>query len=433
MPADLSERILEFFEYKLRSSKSGLQTTGIDELPAELAMLLTIQLHKDIIQKCPIFTNLPGQYLVSLLRKLRPVIFVPGHLVVKEGVVNTNLYFIHRGVVKVWRGYFGPEPQRQHLATLTNNDFFGETSLVQATAKQQTVHEDEGEEEDEDAATPPSFGPPSTFSAFTPKSTGTLMATLRAEVEEEEASERRTVAGSPRRSSARDERDDELPVTISSPRYSTIQSYGPEGGSRSSCLGESTVSTSADLSCPRPMAGCHPKLLRYGSSVTGTRSGRKSTRHGSLKQVLEAPAPERGGANATIECVSYCEMLTLSKSDVDQGVTSRKSGRLALKVALVDGMQHRNRNVGMRQRVEAQLGTHKIDANRRGSTLPFRRTTVSPGARRNTSLGRETDRRESAGWQNMRLAHRLCTAAMGRRSSGGSSVGVETDAVAPKS
>ena len=179
VPADLSERILEFFEYKLRSSKSGLQTTGIDELPAELAMLLTIQLHKDIIQKCPIFTNLPAQHLVSLLRKMRPVIFVPGHLVVKEGVVNPNLYFIHRGVVKVWKGYFGAEAQRLHLATLTNNDFFGETSLVQSTAKQQAVPEEEDDEEDADG------GPPPSFSAFTPKSTGTLMATLRAELDEE--------------------------------------------------------------------------------------------------------------------------------------------------------------------------------------------------------------------------------------------------------
>ena len=153
VPADLSERILEFFEYKLRSSKSGLQTTGIDELPAELAMLLTIQLHKDIIQKCPIFTNLPAQHLVSLLRKMRPVIFVPGHLVVKEGVVNPNLYFIHRGVVKVWKGYFGAEAQRLHLATLTNNDFFGETSLVQSTAKQQAVPEEDDDENGDDGET----------------------------------------------------------------------------------------------------------------------------------------------------------------------------------------------------------------------------------------------------------------------------------------
>ena len=235
------------------------------------------------------------------------------------------------------------------------------------------------------------------------------------------------------------EMEGEVPVTLSSPRYSTVQSTGPEGGGRSGHLGESTVSTSADLSCPRPMAGCRPMLSRFGSCASA-RSDRKSTRgsvRGSLKQVVPAaPSPERGGANATIECVSYCEMLTLSKSDVDEGVTSRKSVRLALKAALADGMQQRKRNVGMRQRVEAQLGTHNIDASRRGSTMPARRTTVSPGARRNTSLGRDGNRRSGeengAAWQNLRLAQRVCNAALGRRSSGSSST-VEPDPVAPKS
>ena len=52
VPPDLSRRILEFFQYKLQSSKSGLQETYTDELPSELALLLTFELHKDLIRKC---------------------------------------------------------------------------------------------------------------------------------------------------------------------------------------------------------------------------------------------------------------------------------------------------------------------------------------------------------------------------------------------
>ena len=78
-------------------------------------MLLTFELHRDLIRKCSIFTALPADLLVPILRRLRPVIFVPRHLVVREGHPNSKLYFINRGLVHVYKvaGYPATRPQSQ--------------------------------------------------------------------------------------------------------------------------------------------------------------------------------------------------------------------------------------------------------------------------------------------------------------------------------
>ena len=125
VPQWLSARILEFYEYKVASSRSALQSAKLDDLPRDLAMLLQIELHRELIQKSLVFqarrppcytplavrealeqgpphalhmpmhaplTNnlwgpqaLPPHYVLALLRTLRPAVFTPGHVCIHEG------------------------------------------------------------------------------------------------------------------------------------------------------------------------------------------------------------------------------------------------------------------------------------------------------------------------------------------------------------
>ena len=59
------------------------------------------RLHKTLLRKCVIFSALPPRFLVPLLRQLRPMVAVPGQIIVREGHRNRFLYFIHRGLVTV--------------------------------------------------------------------------------------------------------------------------------------------------------------------------------------------------------------------------------------------------------------------------------------------------------------------------------------------
>ena len=54
----------------------------------------------------------------------------PYHIVVHEGQPNHNLYFIHRGHVRVWKN-FDDDTKRHQLVTLTIGDFFGEGTLLE--------------------------------------------------------------------------------------------------------------------------------------------------------------------------------------------------------------------------------------------------------------------------------------------------------------
>ena len=132
---ELSAKIVAFFAYKLTSSTVSLKGVDFHELPNDLATHLTLELHKSLLKKCFIFSALPPRFLVPLLRKLEPMVAVPGEVVVREGHVNEKLFFIHRGTVQIFRA-FGPDSMKRQmlLTTLEDSDFFGEASLMPDTS-----------------------------------------------------------------------------------------------------------------------------------------------------------------------------------------------------------------------------------------------------------------------------------------------------------
>ena len=128
---ELAANIVDFFAYKLTSSAVSLQDVDFNELPSDLSMHLTLELHKSLLKKCFIFSALPPRLLVPLLRKLQPMVSIPGEVIVREGHVNEKLFFIHRGTVQVFNNYDAEDYRDQRLlATLEDNDFFGEASLI---------------------------------------------------------------------------------------------------------------------------------------------------------------------------------------------------------------------------------------------------------------------------------------------------------------
>jgi hypothetical protein len=141
VPRELTSRIVEFFNYQMTSTKSVLKLEELESLPYQLQMMLFIQLHKGLITTCPIFQPLPESAILSLLRRLKPEVYPPDTLLIQEGVQNRELFIVSRGVLNVWKSFSSDE--REHVATLHKNDFFGEQSLLKddqlAAATVQTV------------------------------------------------------------------------------------------------------------------------------------------------------------------------------------------------------------------------------------------------------------------------------------------------------
>ena len=91
--------------------------------------------HQDLFRECPIFHLIPPPTALSLVEHFEPVVFVPDEIVIHEGNPNASLFVINRGLVSVWQRDAAAPDQRKVLTTLTDNDFFGEQTLLQTIQK----------------------------------------------------------------------------------------------------------------------------------------------------------------------------------------------------------------------------------------------------------------------------------------------------------
>jgi hypothetical protein len=113
--------------------------------------------NEKIFTRVPLFRDCEQACILALAERLRPSIAIPGEHIIREGTVGTAIYLISRGRVAVLKNSVSgrawkksdPEkesaanaivpvgsteskvtPQPTTVATLSDHDFFGETSLL---------------------------------------------------------------------------------------------------------------------------------------------------------------------------------------------------------------------------------------------------------------------------------------------------------------
>jgi len=90
-------------------------------------------LNRETLRKVPLFEGVNAVLLASLILALKPVVFQPGDLVIRQGEIGREMYLISRGEVEVTDG------SGNALATLGEGDFFGEASLLTSAPRNATV------------------------------------------------------------------------------------------------------------------------------------------------------------------------------------------------------------------------------------------------------------------------------------------------------
>lgn len=119
----LRTRILEYYEYLFTSSQSFEDLNVARDLPPSLATRLAITAHRRLITRAPIFNSLSDFALLTVLKQLTPLIYVPGQVIHVEGQQLTQVGFIKKGRVQILRA-MGAASEAV-IRTLGANDNFG--------------------------------------------------------------------------------------------------------------------------------------------------------------------------------------------------------------------------------------------------------------------------------------------------------------------
>jgi len=123
LPQELRDRIRKYY-FHLWSRQGGMDDESIlEELPARLRTEISLEINGAIISKVPFFKDSNPGFISALVGYLKPEIYAPGELVVREGDVGHEMYFISQGTVDV-------VVNNTVVANLGEGAFFGEISLL---------------------------------------------------------------------------------------------------------------------------------------------------------------------------------------------------------------------------------------------------------------------------------------------------------------
>lgn len=123
VPADLVARVRDWKEYMWSQSR-GFDEDLLKILPGHLATDVQNHLHRDLLDRVPLFKLCSKAFLNALVSRLKPEVFAPGDHVIRIGDAAVAMFFVKRGHLKVVseRGVV--------LNELFPGAFFGEIALL---------------------------------------------------------------------------------------------------------------------------------------------------------------------------------------------------------------------------------------------------------------------------------------------------------------
>lgn len=140
MPKAMQKGILAYFN-ELWTQRAGLNTANVlEDMPPQLRLEVTTIFYRDALASIPLFSGLSAGILFSLCRECRPVLFLKGQTVLREGTPGQEMYILLDGEVQVSVG--GSESakddgstssvykNRDDLGYLSAGAFFGESPVL---------------------------------------------------------------------------------------------------------------------------------------------------------------------------------------------------------------------------------------------------------------------------------------------------------------
>jgi len=124
IPTHIVEKVNNYYHYLWETRKGYDEVTILGDLPLPMKVELSMFLHKEIIEKVPIFRGANTTIIRRIILNLVPVVFAPGDYIVVEGEIGREMFFISKGMVEVLSS------DGSRVALLKDGQFFGEISLL---------------------------------------------------------------------------------------------------------------------------------------------------------------------------------------------------------------------------------------------------------------------------------------------------------------
>lgn len=98
---ELKNRVFRYIKFMFQKhifKESDIKQTLSSTLKNEI-LLYTCQ---DLVEKVEFFKNLPHQVILSIVSRLKPVIYLANDVIVEAGTPGKSMFFVHRGSVAVY-------------------------------------------------------------------------------------------------------------------------------------------------------------------------------------------------------------------------------------------------------------------------------------------------------------------------------------------
>eukprot|EP00592_Proboscia_alata_P010539 CAMPEP_0194364498 /NCGR_PEP_ID=MMETSP0174-20130528/12409_1 /TAXON_ID=216777 /ORGANISM="Proboscia alata, Strain PI-D3" /LENGTH=2019 /DNA_ID=CAMNT_0039138563 /DNA_START=856 /DNA_END=6918 /DNA_ORIENTATION=- len=135
VPQDLQDRVEHFMTY-LWTAHGGTNNEEefLEDLPSTLQMEITDHTRLKHIKDCPFFDFCSYEIIKALSMRLKPMVFSLGDVMVHDGEMGQEMFFLCKGEVQVIS-----KDGKTVFATLSKGSFFGETSLFFKQKRTSTV------------------------------------------------------------------------------------------------------------------------------------------------------------------------------------------------------------------------------------------------------------------------------------------------------
>jgi len=132
IPADLQERVRDYYSYLWERQRGVSSTQMLNEFPRNLSREILLFLNREVLDHVALFKGADELFIREAVEQLKPEVFLPGEYIIRQGEFGDCMYFLTSGEVQVLVG-------SAEVARLGPGSPFGETALIENVHRNASV------------------------------------------------------------------------------------------------------------------------------------------------------------------------------------------------------------------------------------------------------------------------------------------------------